>query len=149
MLGELPVLFISVIHIGFQFGYSPRANIKSCSPRRIYMVICSGEYIWLFAQANIESYLPIYIWLFARVNIYGYSLGRIYMVIRSGEYICMVIRRCEYRKLFARANIYMVIRPGEYIWLFARANIKSYSPGRIYIWLFAWANIYGYSPGRI
>ena len=87
----------------FQIYMSNEAQTKLKTLITIY--IRPGEYIWLFAWANIKSYSPglIYIWLFARANIYGYSPGRIYMVIRSGEYI----------------------------WLFALANIleSGYSPG--------------------
>ena len=65
----------------------------------ISIYIHPGEYIWLFAWANIYTVIRPgeYIWLLAQANVY--------MVIRPGEYIY----------LFARANIYLVIRPDEYI----------------------------------
>ena len=73
-----------------------------------------------------KTYLPDKL---SKLRTTGYSPGRIYVLIRPGEY----------KKLFARANIYgyspgriyMVIRSGEYIWLFALANIleSGYSPG--------------------
>ena len=76
------------------YGYSQlqyiwlfaRANIKSYSPGRIYMVIRPGEYKKLFARANNFLYSPgqktIYI---SRANNFLYSLGRITIYIRPGE----------------------------------------------------------------
>ena len=81
-----------------QFFHNYTSNEAQTKLKTIISIyIHPGEYIWLFAWANIYTVIRPgeYIWLFARANIYSYSPGRIYIW------------------LFARANIYMVIRPGE------------------------------------